>query len=127
MLGPVVACIGGYPIFQVALGNLIRRRLTAEFSLTVAVLIALLIGELSTALVIILLALLTRAVEEKAIAWSRRELHRLLQAQSSSIVTAIEQAFQFPSSVERTAEWLLSFLIVSRLGLASSRFLQFTT
>ena len=116
MLGPVVACIGGYPMFRVALANLMRRRLTAELSLTVAVPIALLIDELSTALVIILLALLTRAVEQKAIARSRRELHRLLQAQSSSVVTAIEQAFQFPGSVERTAEWLLSFLICLSLG-----------
>ncbi len=73
-LGAAPTGIAGYPLFKSALASALRRQLTGEFSLALAVLAALCIGESSMALAAILFTLLARTIAEKAIARGRRSL-----------------------------------------------------
>ncbi|HXM71476.1 MAG TPA: cation-transporting P-type ATPase, partial [Thermoanaerobaculia bacterium] len=52
LVGLIGIAVGGYPIFKEAWENIRERRMTMELSMTIALVAALLIGELFTALVI---------------------------------------------------------------------------
>src|SRR5580658_2031420 len=55
--GFAAVLIGGYPIFREALADLLSRRMTMERSMTIALVAALAIGEVFTALLIVFFVL----------------------------------------------------------------------
>src|SRR6516162_7907883 len=69
---------GGYPIFKEAVANLLARRMTMELSMTIALAAALAIGELFTALVIVLFVLVAEVLEGLTVGRGRRAIKDLL-------------------------------------------------
>ncbi|MEK8022207.1 MAG: HAD-IC family P-type ATPase, partial [Candidatus Hydrogenedentota bacterium] len=78
LFGFFAAALGGYPIYQHALADIYRRRMTMELSMTIALLAALLIGEFFTTLVIIFFVLLAEILESLTVDRGRMAIGSLL-------------------------------------------------
>jgi heavy metal translocating P-type ATPase len=74
----VATLAGGYPIFREATEALLRRRMTMELSMTIALVAALVIGESFTALVIVLFVLVAEVLEHLTVGRGRRAIRDLL-------------------------------------------------
>ena len=72
--------IGGFPIFAEAWKNLLKRRMTMELSMTIALLAALCIGQFLTALVIAFFVLFAELVEGYTVGGGRRAIQKLIDA-----------------------------------------------
>ena len=72
------ALIGGYPVFEEAISNLVARRMTMELSMTIALVSALAIREYFTALIILLFVLVAEMLEELTVGRGRRAIQTLL-------------------------------------------------
>ncbi len=70
--------IGGHPIFKEAISDLLKRRMTMELSMTIALVAASLIGEFLTALVIALFVLIAEILEGMTVGRGRRAIRELL-------------------------------------------------
>ncbi|MDO5216494.1 cation-translocating P-type ATPase [Legionella pneumophila] len=77
-VGFIAALIGGYPIFKEAFSSLSERKMTMELSMTIALIAALAIGEVFTALIIILFVLIAEVLEGLTIERGRRAIRSLL-------------------------------------------------
>jgi heavy metal translocating P-type ATPase len=78
VIGFAAVLIGGYPIFREALTDLLSRRMTMELSMTIALVSALVIGEVFTALVIVFFVLIAEVLEELTVGRGRRAIQDLL-------------------------------------------------
>ena len=67
LIGAVATVVGGYPIFRKAFEAIAARRMTMELSMTIAIIAALVIGEIFTALVIVLFVLVAEIFEHLTI------------------------------------------------------------
>src|ERR1035438_7164845 len=76
--GFAAVLIGGYPIFHEAFADLLSRRMTMELSMTIALVSALAIGEVFTALVIVFFVLIAEVLEELTVGRGRRAIKDLL-------------------------------------------------
>jgi len=72
------ALIGGYPVFEEAISNLLARRMTMELSMTIALVSALAIREYFTALIILLFVLVAEMLEKLTVGRGRRAIQTLL-------------------------------------------------
>ena len=72
------ALIGGYPVLEEAISNLLARRMTMELSMTIALVSALAIREYFTALIILLFVLVAEMLEELTVGRGRRAIQTLL-------------------------------------------------
>src|ERR1700693_400093 len=72
------ALMGGYPVFEEAISNLLARRMTMELSMTIALVSALAIREYFTALIILLFVLVAEMLEELTVGRGRRAIQTLL-------------------------------------------------
>jgi heavy metal translocating P-type ATPase len=75
-----VACtlVGGYPIFHEGIENILERRMTMELSMAIAILAALAIREVFTALVITLFVLVAEVLEGLTVGRGRRAIRHLI-------------------------------------------------
>jgi len=78
LVGVVAVLIGGYPIFREALADLLSRRMTMELSMTIALVSALTIREVFTALVIVFFVLIAEVLEGLTVGRGRRAIQDLL-------------------------------------------------
>ncbi|MGO4879632.1 MAG: heavy metal translocating P-type ATPase [Bryobacteraceae bacterium] len=76
--GFAAVLIGGYPIFHEAFADLLSRRMTMELSMTIALVSALAIREVFTALVIVFFVLIAEVLEELTVGRGRRAIQDLL-------------------------------------------------
>ncbi len=95
LLGVICAAVGGYPIFKAAALDLRARRMTMELSMTIALVAALTINEVFTALVILFFVLVAEVLEEKTVARGRDALRSLTD--------------QFPEVAEVVSETAICF------------------
>ena len=72
--------IGGFPIYKEAWENLLKRRMTMELSMTIALLAALAIGQFFTALVIAFFVLFAELLEGYTVGSGRRAIEKLIHA-----------------------------------------------
>ena len=72
--------IGGFPIYKEAWENLLKRRMTMELSMTIALLSALAIGQFFTAIVIAFFVLFAELLEGYTVAGGRRAIEQLINA-----------------------------------------------
>ena len=72
------ALVGGYPIFHEAVENILERRMTMELSMAIAILAALAIREVFTALVITLFVLVAEVLEGLTVGRGRRAIRHLI-------------------------------------------------
>lgn len=77
-LGVFATLIGGYPIFKAAFSALLDRKMTMELSMTIALLAALAIGEVFTALLITFFVLIAEVLEGMTVDRGRRAIRSLL-------------------------------------------------
>jgi Cd2+/Zn2+-exporting ATPase/Cu+-exporting ATPase len=70
--------IGGYPIFHEAVADLLKRRMTMELSMTIAIVAALAIGEFFTASLIAFFVLVAEVLEGLTVGRGRRAIADLL-------------------------------------------------
>lgn len=78
LIGAVGLFVGGWPMLTKAAENLMERRMTMELSMTIAVVVAALIGEFFTALVITLFVLIAEVLEDMTVERGRRAISDLL-------------------------------------------------
>ena len=79
VIGLAATLAGGYPIFKEAWDNVRERRMTMELSMTIALVAALLIGEVFTALIITLFVLIAEVLENLTVARGRHAIGDLLK------------------------------------------------
>jgi heavy metal translocating P-type ATPase len=72
--------IGGFPIYKEAWENLLKRRMTMELSMTIALLSALAIGQFFTAIVIAFFVLFAELLEGYTVGGGRRAIGKLINA-----------------------------------------------
>jgi heavy metal translocating P-type ATPase len=72
--------IGGFPIYKEAWENLLKRRMTMELSMTIALLSALAIGQFFTAIVIAFFVLFAELLEGYTVDGGRRAIEQLINA-----------------------------------------------
>ncbi len=72
--------IGGWPVFAEAWRNLLKRKMTMELSMTIALVAAVAVGEFLTAAVIAFFVLFAERVEAMTVAQGRRALGELMEA-----------------------------------------------
>ena len=77
-IGVICTFVGGFPIFHEAWENIVQRRMTMELSMTIAIVAALAIRELFTALVITLFVLVAEILEGLTVGRGRRAIQRLI-------------------------------------------------
>src|SRR5258708_26573015 len=78
LIGFILAPLLGFPIFWQALKDVASRRMTMELSMTIALVAALVIKEVLTALVIIFFVLIAEVLEELTVGKGRRAIQDLL-------------------------------------------------
>src|SRR5208282_2580310 len=76
--GVFCALAGGFPIYKEALENILERRMTMELSMAIAIMAALAIREIFTALVITLFVLAAEVLEGLTVSRGRRAIEKLL-------------------------------------------------
>jgi len=77
-IGVICAIVGGFPIFHEAYENILQRRMTMELSMAIAIVAALAIREIFTALVITLFVLVAEILEGLTVARGRTAIRHLL-------------------------------------------------
>jgi heavy metal translocating P-type ATPase len=86
--GAVCTLVGGYPIFHEAVENILERRMTMELSMAIAILAALAIREVFTALVITLFVLVAEVLEGLTVGRGRRAIRHLIDLLPSTATVA---------------------------------------
>src|SRR6201993_3329026 len=92
-LGVVCTLVGGFPIFHEAYENIVQRRMTMELSMAIAIVAALAIREIFTALVITLFVLVAEILEGLTVGRGREAIPRLVKLLPGS------------AAVRRQGEW----------------------
>jgi len=77
-IGVVCTLVGGFPIFHEAYENIVQRRMTMELSMAIAIVAALAIREIFTALVITLFVLVAEILEGLTVGRGRKAIQRLV-------------------------------------------------
>jgi len=77
-IGVGCTLVGGFPIFHEAYENITQRRMTMELSMTIAIVAALAIREIFTALIITLFVLVAEILEGLTVGRGRQAIQRLM-------------------------------------------------
>ena len=91
--GVICTLAGGFPIFHEAYENIAQRRMTMELSMAIAIVAALAIREIFTALVITLFVLAAEILEGLTVGRGRRAIQRLVELLPNT------------ATVRRNGEW----------------------
>src|SRR5580693_5300886 len=75
----ICAIVGGFPIFHEAYENITQRRMTMELSMAIAIVAALAIREIFTALIITLFVLVAEILEGLTVGRGRRAIQHLIE------------------------------------------------
>ncbi len=78
ILGVLCTLVGGFPIFHEAYENIVQRRMTMELSMAIAIVAALAIREIFTALVITLFVLIAEILEGLTVSRGRTAIRHLV-------------------------------------------------
>ena len=89
-IGVACALVGGFPIFHEAYENIAQRRMTMELSMTIAIVAALAIREIFTALIITLFVLVAEILEGLTVGRGRQAIQRLINLLPSNAVVRRE-------------------------------------
>ncbi|MGB7022659.1 MAG: HAD-IC family P-type ATPase, partial [Candidatus Acidiferrales bacterium] len=92
-IGVICAVVGGFPIFHEAYENITQRRMTMELSMAIAIVAALAIREIFTALIITLFVLVAEILEGLTVGRGRQAIQRLIDLLPSN------------AQVRRHGEW----------------------
>jgi heavy metal translocating P-type ATPase len=93
-VGVICAIVGGFPIFHEAYANITQRRMTMELSMAIAIVAALAIRKIFTALIITLFVLVAEILEGLTVGRGRRAIQHLIELLPST------------ATVRRTGTWI---------------------
>jgi cation transport ATPase len=93
-IGVICTLVGGFPIFHEAWENIVQRRMTMELSMTIAIVAALAIRELFTALVITLFVLVAEILEGLTVGRGRKAIQSLIDLLPSTATVRREGDWQ---------------------------------
>jgi heavy metal translocating P-type ATPase len=99
-IGVLCTLVGGFPIFHEAYENIRERRMTMELSMTIAIVAALAIREIFTALVITLFVLVAEILEGLTVGRGRRAIQRLVDLLPSTATVRSKGEWQ-EAEIER--------------------------
>jgi heavy metal translocating P-type ATPase len=93
-IGVICTIVGGFPIFQEAYENIVQRRMTMELSMAIAIVAALAIREIFTALVITLFVLVAEILEGLTVGRGREAICHLIDLLPTSATVRKNGAWQ---------------------------------
>jgi heavy metal translocating P-type ATPase len=93
-VGVMCALVGGFPIFHEAYENIVQRRMTMELSMAIAVVAALAIREIFTALVITLFVLVAEILEGLTVGRGRTAIRHLVGLLPTNAIVRRNEAWQ---------------------------------
>jgi heavy metal translocating P-type ATPase len=93
-LGVICTIVGGFPIFHEAYENIVQRRMTMELSMTIAILAALAIREIFTALVITLFVLVAEILEGLTVGRGREAIRYLIDFLPANVTVRKNETWQ---------------------------------
>lgn len=92
--GVICTLIGGFPIFHEAYENIVQRRMTMELSMAIAIVAALAIRELFTALVITLFVLVAEILEGLTVGRGRTAIRHLVGLLPTTATVRRDESWQ---------------------------------
>jgi heavy metal translocating P-type ATPase len=93
-IGAVCAIVGGFPIFHEAYENIVQRRMTMELSMAIAIVAALAIREIFTALVITLFVLVAEILEGLTVGRGRTAIRHLVGLLPTTAIVRRNESWQ---------------------------------
>src|SRR6202165_5083690 len=111
-IGVICALVGGFQIFHEAYENIVQRRMTMELSMAIAIVAALAIREIFTALVITLFVLVAEILEGLTVGRGRTAIRRLVGLLPTTATVRRNESWQ---DVE-TKEIAVSEIVLVRPG-----------
>jgi heavy metal translocating P-type ATPase len=93
-IGVICAIFGGFPIFHEAYENIIQRRMTMELSMAIAIVAALAIREIFTALVITLFVLVAEILEGLTVGRGRTAIRHLVGLLPATAIVRRNETWQ---------------------------------
>jgi heavy metal translocating P-type ATPase len=93
-IGVICALVGGFPIFHEAYENIVQRRMTMELSMAIAIVAALAIREIFTALVITLFVLVAEILEGLTVGRGRTAIRHLVGLLPTSATVRRERSWR---------------------------------
>src|SRR6202049_4560801 len=93
-IGVICAFVGGFPIFHEAYENIVQRRMTMELSMAIAIVAALAIREVFTALVITLFVLVAEILEGLTVGRGRTAIRHLVGLLPTSAIVRRSKNWQ---------------------------------
>src|ERR1700726_3920885 len=102
-IGVICAIVGGFPIFHEAYENIVQRRMTMELSMAIAIVAALAIREIFTALVITLFVLVAEILEGLTVGRGRRAIRHLVGLLPTTATVRRNESWQDVETTEIAA------------------------
>jgi heavy metal translocating P-type ATPase len=102
-IGVICTLVGGFPIFHEAYENIVQRRMTMELSMAIAIVAALAIRELFTALVITLFVLVAEILEGLTVGRGRTAIRHLVGLLPTTATVRRNESWQDVETKEITA------------------------
>src|ERR1700730_677231 len=93
-IGVICTLVGGFPIFHEAYENIVQRRMTMELSMAIAIVAALAIREIFTALVITLFVLVAEILEGLTVGRGRTAIRHLVGLLPTNAIVRRNEAWQ---------------------------------
>ena len=93
-IGVICTIVGGFPIFHEAYENIVQRRMTMELSMTIAIVAALAIREMFTALVITLFVLVAEILEGLTVGRGREAIRYLIDFLPANVTVRKNETWQ---------------------------------
>jgi heavy metal translocating P-type ATPase len=93
-IGVICTIVGGFPIFHEAYENIVQRRMTMELSMTIAIVAALAIREIFTALVITLFVLVAEILEGLTVGRGREAIRYLIDFLPATVTVRKNETWQ---------------------------------
>jgi heavy metal translocating P-type ATPase len=93
-IGVICTLIGGFPIFHEAYENIVQRRMTMELSMAIAIVAALAIREIFTALVITLFVLVAEILEGLTVGRGRTAIRHLVGLLPTTAIVRRNESWQ---------------------------------
>jgi heavy metal translocating P-type ATPase len=93
-IGVICTLVGGFPIFHEAYENITQRRMTMELSMAIAILAALAIREVFTALVITLFVLVAEILEGLTVGRGRQAIQHLIDLLPSTATVRVPDGWK---------------------------------
>ena len=93
-IGVICTLIGGFPIFHEAYENIVQRRMTMELSMAIAIVAAMAIREIFTALVIALFVLVAEILEGLTVGRGRRAIRHLVGLLPTTAIVRRNESWQ---------------------------------